>query len=242
MNRIHNPHSVSALNAPGCFFMLGVLLAGPALQSARAHAAPEAVPSLDNRIAARLLIHIASPDYPAVAKINLIQGVVKLQIIVSREGKVTSAHVLDGQPMLAAAAIAGVREWLYRPYESPRGAEPFSTEVEVKFQLNNHNLKDRPPQNAEDFLEKQIHPPEVISRPQPEPSLPSVRFKVLIDSKGEVLDATALEPQGAGADLARENLRRWKFRPARWGAIPVAWYITVDVPVGRAQAANLKRH
>jgi len=32
-------------------------------------------------------------------------------------------------------------------------------------------------------------------------------------------------------DEARDNVSHWKFRPARWGTLPVPWYFDADVPV-----------
>ena len=91
----------------------------------------------------------------------------------------------------------------------------------------------RLPGDAANYLEKQIRLPEVICRPQQEASSRSIPMKVLVGSNGKVLDATspnALEPE---VELARQDLRLWKFRPARWGAIAVPWYLTVSVPIER---------
>ena len=56
-------------------------------------------------------------------------------------------------------------------------------------------------------------------------------MRVLVGSNGEVLDATSPNALRQEVELARKNLQLWRFRPARWGAITVPWYVTVSVPV-----------
>ncbi len=215
---------------PGYSLLLAVLLAGPALPGAENHPASLPVAVLNDHAANKLLIHAAKPDYPAIAKVNYIQGSVKLHVTVNRRGRVSEVHVIRGEPLLAAAAIGAVRKWIYRPYHSSGGDAPFSTHVVVKFLLHPHRFLAHLPSHPDAFLEKQIHPPEAVYRHEPGPHSPSVRFKVLVGSRGEVLDATPLKANGLDVRLARENLEHWKFRPARWGALAVPWYVIVEVP------------
>lgn len=218
-------------------FLLAVLLASAGLQGAEK--APQShPPSLSDHTAAKLLIHIAKPVYPAIAKVNLIQGTVKLRIVVNRKGRVIAAHVIKGHALLAAAALKAVHKWVYRPYHSSGGATPFSTYVGISFELNPRKFQRRAPSNPYAFLERQIHPPEVISQPRLERPAARARFRVLLDSDGKVLDATPLETTGPDAELALKSLQHWKFRPARWGALAVPWYIIVEIPYESALAAQ----
>jgi len=229
----------------GCPFLLAVLLAGPRLQRTETLPSSPQVTALGSRAAARLLIHVAKPDYPAIAKVNFIQGRVKLEITVNPGGKVVEVHVMEGEPLLAAAAFKAVRKWLYRPYVAPGGPAPFSTDVVINFALHPRTFGGRFPENAEGDLEKQVHPPEVVARPHADPSAVGVRLRVLVDSEGKVLDAVAIEATGAQVELARKDLRRLKFRPAHWGSLAIPWYVIVKVPLeqaSRKQAANSAKH
>lgn len=225
--------------------LLAFLAAVPnALMAAKAPPPPQPQ-ELDNTTAARLLIHVEKPDYPSVAKVNFIQGDVKLKIRVSAEGRVSDAHVIEGEPILAAAALQSVRKWLYRPYDSQTGPLAFVTYVVVKFNLHPHRFRGRFPQHADDYLEKQVHPPEVISQPQQDQSAVGIQMKVLVGAKGEVVDATSSKAGEPEIDLARKSLQSWKFRPARWGALAVPWYVTVTVPLpymAMDQTANSAKH
>ncbi len=55
------------------------------------------------------------PMYPELARHMNLSGVVKLELIISPEGKVKSAKVLGGHPLLAEAALDAARRWMYEP-------------------------------------------------------------------------------------------------------------------------------
>lgn len=75
------------------------------------------------------------PAYPAAAKLAGLQGEVVLQATISREGKVEEIAVVDGNPILARAAVAAVRQWLYRPYELNGEPVEVQTQITVNFLL-----------------------------------------------------------------------------------------------------------
>ncbi|HET7101314.1 MAG TPA: energy transducer TonB [Terriglobia bacterium] len=230
----------------GGFFLAALLLAAPNALMASKPPPPPQIQELDDRTAARLLVHVVKPDYPSIAKVNFIRGAVKLKVKVTSEGRVSDVHVIEGEPILAAAAFKSVRKWLYRPYVSEDGPTPFSSYVTVKFDL--HPLRYRQgqfPQHANEYLEKQVRPPEIISQPQQGQSAVGIPMKVLVGSKGEVVDATSMKAGELEIDLARKSLQSWKFRPARWGSLAVPWYVTVTVPlpyVALDQTANSTKH
>jgi protein TonB len=55
------------------------------------------------------------PAYPPLARQARVQGVVKLMGIIARDGTIQHLQVLSGHPLLVPAAVAAVRQWLYRP-------------------------------------------------------------------------------------------------------------------------------
>jgi TonB family protein len=246
LNRMRSPIPAFWRKASGWPFLLALLLACPQLQTAAKAMPPKHIAGLDTEEAAKLLIHVAKPPYPAIAKVNFVQGIVKLEIRVAPDGQVSEAHVLDGQPILAVAALDAVRKWLYRPYLLQGTPVSFTTDVMVRFNLHPHFYRGQMPKDADVYLEKQVHPPEVITHPQEAAPHSSLRMKVLVGSNGEVVDANSLEAtNGSGTDLARRSLDSWKFRPARWGSIAIPWYITVEVPLrdpALDQAANAAKH
>jgi TonB family protein len=82
------------------------------------------------------LTHKVQPAYSELAKQARIQGTVRLQAIISRDGRVTQLEVLSGHPLLVQSALEAVRQWRYRPtllYGEPREV---TTTVDVAFRLN----------------------------------------------------------------------------------------------------------
>lgn len=63
-----------------------------------------------------LLINKVVPEYPMPAQHAGVQGDVKLHAIISRDGSIQSLSLISGHPLLAAAALAAVQQWRYRPY------------------------------------------------------------------------------------------------------------------------------
>ena len=78
-----------------------------------------------------------TPVYPPLAKMARIQGVVRLEAIISRDGTVQDLKVLNGHPLLVKSALAAVQRWRYQP--TLLNGEPVEiiTEIDVNFTLAN---------------------------------------------------------------------------------------------------------
>src|SRR2546429_9617551 len=57
------------------------------------------------------LVNFPKPSYPALAQRAGLQGFVKLQVRVKKDGSVEVQKLLEGEPALADAAIAAVKQW-----------------------------------------------------------------------------------------------------------------------------------
>ncbi len=193
--------------------------------------------AIDPRTASKLVVNLVKPDYPAVAKVNYIQGYVRLAVLVAPDGRVSEAHVVQGHPLLAASALSAVRQWVYRPLRSRSGPVPFQTSVDLRFALYGRWLQKFPPNPVEDF-NRQVQPPEVLESPGGNTEGALVVLRVLVDDKGLALDARPLRGPSTHYDTAQRIVEYWKFRPARWGAVPVPWYLEVNVPVEGWEAAR----
>ena len=217
-----------------------MLLCLLALQPARAEtlAGEQHLPELGAKQASRLLLLQAPLEYPAVAKVNYIQGRVSVRLVVGTDGTVSTAHVLNGNPLLAAAVLNSVATWRYSPYVAKSGPTPFETKVEVNFNLRTNRMDLVPPQAESDFR-RQVKPPEVLTGPEASAAPdPSVRLRLLLNAQGKVIDFEILKGIPSLFEKATKAITRWSFRPARWGTLSVPWYLDVDVPVDNsAQAA-----
>jgi protein TonB len=81
------------------------------------------------------LIFRPQPEYPPLAKMARIQGTVRLEAIISRDGTIQDLKVVSGHPLLVKSAIEAVQRWRYQP--TLLNGEPVEvvTEVDVIFNL-----------------------------------------------------------------------------------------------------------
>lgn len=185
---------------------------------------------VDRKTASQLVQDQAAAEYPILARINYIQGRVDVQIVVGRDGKVAWAHVLHGNPILAASALKAIRSWIYHPLLTPSGPSAFLTSVELNFALRMHAM-DLTASRAESDLSRQIKPPEVIGRPANPPPTSVVHMRLLLNDQGQVIDSESPPVTASDLEAARKTLQGWTFRPAHWGTLPIPWYLGVDVPI-----------
>jgi periplasmic protein TonB len=66
-------------------------------------------------VKAPIALHTPQPAYPEMARRARVEGVVHLEAIVATNGTVQGVQLIQGHPLLVAAAIAAVREWRYTP-------------------------------------------------------------------------------------------------------------------------------
>lgn len=76
------------------------------------------------------------PVYPMIAKRARVQGTVKLHAIISAQGGIESLQVVEGHPMLVAAAMDAVKQWRYKPYMLDGQPVEVETTVFVNFHID----------------------------------------------------------------------------------------------------------
>ena len=86
-------------------------------------------------VAQASLISSVPPTYPPLAREARLQGVVLLQVEISREGVVDSVRVISGHALLNDAAVQAVQQWRYKPYMINGQPTPVVTTVTVNFTL-----------------------------------------------------------------------------------------------------------
>lgn len=209
---------------------LSLGIAGTATLRAQSRVTENALPLLAAKKAHKLLLSQPVPEYPAVAKINYIQGLVRLLATVNLSGDVTEAHVVKGHPFLAASALKAVQHWLFRPAMSRPGPPEFQTYVDVHFSLRSRKVTEVPSEPERD-LSRQVHPPEIVESGLGRNTASVIRMRVLVSPEGHALDSQPLDEFDRRVEGARRTVATWNFRPARWGAMPVPWYLEVEVPL-----------
>jgi TonB family protein len=82
------------------------------------------------------LVNFPKPSYPALAQRAGLQGIVKLQVRVKKDGSIEVQKLLAGEPALADAAIAAVKQWRGKP--ASINGEPVEVISTVTFNFQLH--------------------------------------------------------------------------------------------------------
>jgi protein TonB len=83
-----------------------------------------------------MLIRQPKPVYPPLAKQARIQGTVRLNAIIGRDGTIQNLQVASGHPLLVPSALEAVKQWVYKP--TLLNGEPVEviTQIDVNFTLS----------------------------------------------------------------------------------------------------------
>jgi TonB family protein len=126
----------------GCgLVLLGFSAFAFAQSSPAASAAPTVAPSPVHRLkisetaTSQLLVQKVPPKYPEESLRAGIAGVVVLEAGIDALGAVQDVTVVSGDPTLAKAAAAAVRQWKYKPYRLEGSPVEIETEVTLNFHI-----------------------------------------------------------------------------------------------------------
>jgi periplasmic protein TonB len=82
-----------------------------------------------------LLIHRFEPEYPNIAITMHLSGTVQLRAIIGTDGTIQNIQVVSGNPILANAAVAAVKQWRYQPTRLSGQPVEVETVITVQFQM-----------------------------------------------------------------------------------------------------------
>jgi len=111
------------------------LPAPPTTGAAGARIAPPDRVRVSAGVAQGLLIHQVAPVYPPEARNSRLEGVVILQAVIGKDGRIKDLRLLSGRKELAPAAIGAIQQWRYRPYLLAGNPVEVETTITVKFNL-----------------------------------------------------------------------------------------------------------
>jgi periplasmic protein TonB len=90
-------------------------------------------PRMISKVMDAFLIERVQPDYPRAAEMIGLSGTVQLRAVIGIDGRVRHLAVVSGNPILAQAAIAAVRQWRYEPTRLNGEPVEVGTEITVNF-------------------------------------------------------------------------------------------------------------
>ena len=101
-----------------------------------AELSPSRVTLAEEEMQAKLIKEFSpDPRYPQEAKDKNIQGIVKLNVLVAKDGSVKRISVISGDPLLAKSSVDTVRHWKYAPTLSKGKPVEVESTVEISFKI-----------------------------------------------------------------------------------------------------------
>jgi protein TonB len=94
-----------------------------------------AMPHVSTGVMAGRLLAPIQPQYPPIARISHTEGSVVVQAIISKDGRIESAHAVSGPPLLQGAALEAVRVARYRPFLLNGQPTEVETTITINFKL-----------------------------------------------------------------------------------------------------------
>jgi protein TonB len=82
------------------------------------------------------IVHKAQPEYPLDARDARIEGVVKVGVIIGKNGRVEEARLISGHPLLAPAALQAAKKWVFQPFERDGKPVRATAVLEIPFALS----------------------------------------------------------------------------------------------------------
>jgi protein TonB len=82
------------------------------------------------------LIRQPKPIYPPLAKQARIQGVVRFNAVIGKDGTIQNLQLMSGHPLLVPAAEEAVKQWLYKPTLLNGEPVEVATVIDVNFTLS----------------------------------------------------------------------------------------------------------
>jgi protein TonB len=111
--------------------VVGGVVGGLPQEAASSESAP--IVRVGGSVAAPKLIHSVRPEYPELAQMARLSGIVILEALVDAKGRVESVTVLRGAALLDEAAVEAVKQWRYKPLLLNGVPTRFFLTVTVKF-------------------------------------------------------------------------------------------------------------
>ena len=122
---------------------LGIAISGDRLSLSALVAGPQAAQGstpksirVGGKVQAVNLITKVVPKYPPDAKQARIQGTVRFDATIAADGTIKNLDVVSGHPLLVAAALDAVRQWVYKPTLLNGTPVEVLTVIDVNFTLN----------------------------------------------------------------------------------------------------------
>ncbi len=87
-------------------------------------------------VEAARLVNGPPPPYPPLAREARIQGTVRMEAVIGKDGHIEDLRAVSGNALLVGSAMQAVKQWVYRPTYLNGQPVEVKTEIDVNFRLS----------------------------------------------------------------------------------------------------------
>jgi TonB family protein len=186
--------------------------------------------------------HLVNPAYPLEASRKHLHGAVRMHVFVATDGTVRRVEVIEGDTLLAGAAVEAAKQWTFEPPSVDGRAAEADASLEVSFQSlegmacpGPANPSASPPNRTK--VEGRMIPPCLRSRVAP--TYPAkakkkhiegtVKMRAIIGTDGSVQQIEVEEGEPILAEAARRAVKQWIYEPSTFDGKPMEVETTIVV-------------
>jgi TonB family protein len=144
------------------------------------------------------------PEYPAEAQAQGIRGIVILELVIDKAGKVTDARIVRSVPGLDEAALTAARQWTYEVTKVDGKPVSLRLTVPITFAMK---LPDITRQEGIPELRQGVIPPFPPDAKGPA----TVVAATTLDAEGRVAEAQVVQGEPPWTNALLAALRTWRF-------------------------------
>src|SRR5882724_4291128 len=144
------------------------------------------------------------PEYPAEAQAQGIRGIVILELVIDKEGKVVDARIVRSVPGLDEAALTAARQWTYEVTKVDGKPVTLRLTVPITFAMK---LPEITRQEGIPELRQGVVPPFPPDAKGPA----TVVAATTLDAEGRVAEAQVVQGEPPWTNALLAALRTWRF-------------------------------
>ena len=114
---------------------IGGVIGGPSEPGSTTLAASDLRIRIAGNIQEAEIVKRVPPVYPPLARQTKVSGIVKLHVVIDKQGNVIELQAISGHPLLIQSALDAVKQWQYKPTLLNGRPVLVDTEVSVIFDL-----------------------------------------------------------------------------------------------------------
>jgi bla regulator protein blaR1 len=175
------------------------------------------------------VIKMTKPVYPPDAKAGGIQGLVRLDVVVGKDGTVKEIRNAAGRPELIPAAADAVKNWIYEPVLKDGQAVEFIVTVDVNFSLQKEATPARAASRAPIEIRGSVQEGKLVNKVRPvyPPDAKaaglqgSVKLVVVVAENGMLGEIRSVTGPLPLIQSAVDAVRQWTWKPTTLDGAPV---------------------